>query len=139
MDGVKGFAAIFEHLLYELLGLLVPGAATVLLIASVWSSTSWNQALAFADRAPWIAIGVAYLVGYVVQGISRPVTSLVELLLRGPVIVGSALLGWGGSKVTETPAWMAGSCLWLSDAKTPARIWASAGGAAGGSARGRTR
>jgi hypothetical protein len=94
MDGVKGFAAIFEHLLYELLGLLVPGAATVRLVASVWSSTSWDQALAFADRAPWIAIGVAYLVGYVVQGISRPVTSLVELLLRGPVIVGSALLGW---------------------------------------------
>jgi hypothetical protein len=93
MDGVKGFAEIFEHLLYELLGLLVPGAAMVLLIASVWSSNSWDQALAFADRTPWIAGGVAYLVGYVVQGISRPVTTLVELLFRAPALAVGALLG----------------------------------------------
>jgi hypothetical protein len=101
MDGVKGFADIFEHLLYELLGLLVPGAAMVLLVASVWSSTSWDQALAFADRIPWIAGGVAYLVGYVVQGISRPVTTLVDVLLRSPAIAAGALLGLAAPRLRE--------------------------------------
>jgi hypothetical protein len=106
MEGVKGFAEILEHLVYELFGLLLPGAAMALLVARVWSTTSWQQALTFADNQPWLAFGAAYLVGYVVQGISRPTTTLLEALLRLPGRLLGSLIGLIAPKFrTRLRAW----------------------------------
>jgi hypothetical protein len=90
VDGLKGIAEVIEHILYEVLGLLLPGACFVLAVAYVWGGTTWADALRFACEQPWIAGGAAYLLGFVVQGLSRPVTGATEWILRSP----ARLLTW---------------------------------------------
>jgi hypothetical protein len=91
VDALKGIAEVVEHILYELLGLLIPGACFALSVAFVWGAPEWTRALRFADEQPLIALGAAYLLGFVVQGISRPVTVSFEWLAQRP----ARLLSWG--------------------------------------------
>jgi hypothetical protein len=84
MNGLKGIAEVAEHLLYEALGLLVPGAAFGLGVAAAAGGGSWDLLLDFVAEHPWLATGGAYVLGYPVQAISRPVVTLFESLLRLP-------------------------------------------------------
>ncbi len=84
MEGLKAVAEVIDHVLYELLGLFLPGAAFVLLLAYVAGGETWTEALRLSAAHPWIAFGGAYLLGYAVQGISRPVVDAVGWVLGRP-------------------------------------------------------
>jgi len=84
MDGLKGIAEVLEHILYEFLGLIVPGAALVLVIAGIVGDPWWTMLLTFVDKHPWLSLGGAYVLGYPVQGVSRPVTTIFGWLLPLP-------------------------------------------------------
>lgn len=88
---MKGIAEVVEHLLYEALGLLVPGALFALAATVAVVPDAWPHMMEFAV-AHWIVAGIAaYAVGYVVQGISRRVTSwwdaALVLPMRGAVLL----------------------------------------------------
>jgi hypothetical protein len=85
MDELKGFADVAKHLLYETLGLLVPGAALVAAMAITIGGNPLNGLLAFMDSHRWLALFGAYVMGYVVQGVSRPVTTVADTVLGAPV------------------------------------------------------
>lgn len=97
MDDVKGFAEIAKHLLYETLGLLVPGAAFVTAIVIAVGGDAPDRTLVFASAHHWLAVLGTYVVGYVVQGISRPITTIAERVLQSPAmllrLIGRAGLG----------------------------------------------
>lgn len=84
MEGLKGLAEVLDHILYELLALLIPGAAFVLLVAWLLGPGAWADATGFMREQVWVALGAAYLLGYAVQGVSRPVVGAVERALRLP-------------------------------------------------------
>lgn len=84
MDGLKGIADVVEHILYEILGLLVPGGALVFAVAAVLGGAWWNMLLQFIDAHVWISLIAAYVLGYPVQAISRPVTRIFGSLVLLP-------------------------------------------------------
>lgn len=84
MDGVKGFAEVAKHILYETFGLLIPGGLSALAVAAAVDSSWLALLLAFARENPWLALGGAYVLGYLVQALSRPVNVIGEWILRSP-------------------------------------------------------
>lgn len=84
MDGLKGIADVVEHILYEILGLLVPGGALVFAIASILGGIWWNMLLQFISDHEWLFLIAAYVLGYPIQGISRPVTRVFGSLVLLP-------------------------------------------------------
>ena len=107
MEALKGIAEIIDHILYELLALLIPGAAMALITAWILGPESWKDVVEMAGKQPWIAGGAAYLLGYAVQGVSRPVVGGFAWVLRRPARVlwwlartlvpgqEARLIGWG--------------------------------------------
>lgn len=93
MDPLKSIAEIWEHILYEVLGLIVPGAALVLVIARIVGDPWWSVLLMFVNEHPWLSLGGAYVLGYPVQGVSRPVTAIFGWLLLLPWRLLLLLLG----------------------------------------------
>jgi len=93
MNGLKGFAAMAEHILYETLGLVIPGGMFALGIGGALGDEAWTQMLAFGRDHPWVSLAAAYVLGYPVQGISRPVTTVFEWILRlpGRLVIGTVL------------------------------------------------
>lgn len=84
VDNLKGIAEVIEHILYELLGLFVPGSVFVLTIARILGQPGWDQLLQFITDHPLLALLGAYVLGYPLQGISRPVTTIFQRLLLFP-------------------------------------------------------
>jgi hypothetical protein len=84
MDNLKGIAEVIEHILYELLGLFVPGSIFVLTIAGILGQPQWDLLLQFINNHPLLALLGAYVLGYPLQGISRPVTTVFQWLLLFP-------------------------------------------------------
>lgn len=93
MDGLKGFAEVAEHILYETFGLLVPGGAFALAIAAALGGEALGALIVFVANHPWLSLAGAYVLGYPVQGISRPITEAFEWLLRlpGRLLIGGLL------------------------------------------------
>lgn len=98
MDSLKGIAEVIDHILYEVLGLLVPGAATLLGISRLLGPDSWQAVVAFGEDRLWIALGISYVLGYVVQGLSRPIVGLFDWLLGLP----AKILGWPFLQLSRT-------------------------------------
>lgn len=92
MDGLKGFAEVAKNILYETFGLLIPGGLAALAIARVIDQRWLNTALAFTHGNPWLAIGGAYVLGYLVQALSRPINAIAESVLQLPARI-LALVG----------------------------------------------
>jgi len=90
MDPLKSVADVVEHVLYETLGLLLPGALLLVGVAAAVGGETFQQVLAAAGAHPWLSILAAYLAGYVVQGVSRPLVGAAAWLLRLP---GRGLVG----------------------------------------------
>lgn len=90
MDALKGIAEVIDHILYELLGLVIPGAATLLGVSWLLGTDTWTAVTTFGEKRLWLAVGVVYVLGYMVQGISRPVVGLLDWLLGLP----ARALGW---------------------------------------------
>lgn len=90
VDALKGIAEIIDHVLYEILALFIPGATMALTTAWLLGPDTWNAAVALTTAQPWIAGVAAYLLGYVVQGFSRPVVAVLEWILQRP----ARLLRW---------------------------------------------
>src|SRR4051812_5361514 len=84
MDGLKGLAEVAKHILYETFGLLIPGAIAALAIAGVVEIDWLNALLTFARANAWLALGGAYVLGYLVQALSRPINAMAEGLFRLP-------------------------------------------------------
>jgi hypothetical protein len=84
MDSLKGIADVIEHILFELLGLLIPGTVFALTIAGLLGQPWPDLLLQFTAERPWLAFPAAYVLGYAVQGISRPVTTSFAWLLLLP-------------------------------------------------------
>ena len=93
MEGLKAIVDGIERLLYEALGLVVPGAALVLAVAYILAGPEWSDLLTFIDGHTWLAIGAAYVLGYAIQGISRPVTTALGWLLFLPIWLMLAVAG----------------------------------------------
>jgi hypothetical protein len=83
---------VAKHLLYETLGLLVPGAAFVACISIAIGGNELAGLLAFTESHRWLALFGAYVIGYVVQGVSRPVTTVTETILGAPVVLVRAMI-----------------------------------------------
>lgn len=93
MDSLKDIADGLENLLYEVLGLLVPGSAVVFAIAGGLGSPWWEILIQFVSDHPWLSFGGAYVLGYPVQSVSRPVTTLFAWLCCLPFHFILALIG----------------------------------------------
>ena len=98
VDGLKGFAEIAKHILYEVLGLLVPGGTFALAVA--WAiEPGWASVLLrLGEQHTWLALGGAYILGYPVQSLSRPATTIFEWVLTRP----AALLRLVGRVLPES-------------------------------------
>lgn len=94
MDGLRGIIHVAEYVLYETLGLLMPGAAFTLALAAAVGGGWWDVLIEFADEHPWLAVGGAYVLGYPVQGISRPIITTFEWLFRLPGRVVTGIVLW---------------------------------------------
>ena len=84
MEGIKGIAEVLEHVLYEVLGLLVPGGVFAFAIAAALGEPWFSQLLSLVEQHPWLSLAGMYVLGYPIQGISRPVTSIFEGLILWP-------------------------------------------------------
>ncbi len=93
MEGLKAIVDSIERLLYEVFGLAVPGAAIVLAVVRVLGDPWWSDLLSFIDSRTWLAVSAGYVLGYVVQGISHPVTITFGWLLFLPVRLVLILIG----------------------------------------------
>lgn len=117
MDGLKGFAEVAEHILYEVLGLLIPGGAFALAVSAALGGEAWTTLLVFGRQHPWLSLAGAYVLGYPVQGISRPVTVTSEWLLRFPgrLVIGTILRlvpqrprRWAKGRLMAFERWLTG-------------------------------
>jgi hypothetical protein len=86
MDGLKGFAEVAKHILYETFGLLIPGGILALVVALMSGPDTFAAALRFGDAHPWLATTGAYVLGYPVQALSRPLTTAFEWILLLPFV-----------------------------------------------------
>lgn len=84
MDTFKGIADVLEHVIYETFGLLVPSAVLVFGGAAALGEGAWSNVLAFASDHPAIALGATYLVGYPLQGLSRPLMNVADAIFSAP-------------------------------------------------------
>lgn len=84
MDGLKGFAEVAKHILYETFGLLLPGGLALLAVAGAVDPGLARAAIAFGRENTWLALGAAYVLGYPLQALSRPVTVAAEAILTAP-------------------------------------------------------
>lgn len=84
MDAVKGIADVVEHVLYETLGLLLPGAVLLLAVTAAWNPAAGANLIEVSGDHPWFALLAAYLAGYVVQGLSRAIVVTADALLSAP-------------------------------------------------------
>lgn len=84
MGDLKGFAEIAEHLIYEALGLLLPGVAAALLAVAVLAPEAWGPTMTFGSARTALVLAGAYALGYVVQSLSRPVCNLTGWALARP-------------------------------------------------------
>jgi hypothetical protein len=99
MDGLKGFADIAKHLLYETFGLLIPGGVLAFGAAWVLGPKNWSAWLAFISDHPLLTLVAAYLLGYPLQSLSRPIITIAEWVLVSP----TRLLGLIGRTVLSQP------------------------------------
>ncbi|MDB4873808.1 MAG: hypothetical protein JWM41_254 [Gemmatimonadetes bacterium] len=97
MDGLKGFAEVAKHILYETFGLLIPGGLGALTVVAAVAPSWLALLLAFARANPWLALGGAYVLGYLVQALSRPANAIGEWILQSP----SRLIVLAGRLVPE--------------------------------------
>jgi hypothetical protein len=83
MDDLKGLAEVVDRLVYEALGLVVPGAALIIAgmfvlgIDAAWAATA-------AGEHPWLAAGACWVVGLALQGASAPITVAADFLFTLP-------------------------------------------------------
>lgn len=82
VDQLSGIADVAEHLLYEAVGLLIPGALLLFAGAAALGHGAWAAILELSSQHPWLTVGGAYALGYPLQGISRPVTNVSRLPFR---------------------------------------------------------
>ena len=114
MNDLKGLAEVADRLIYEALGVLLPGAALVLVQTAVLFPESWSAILAFGSAHPWITAGGCYAAGYVVQSLSRPVCNVTRWVVRlGPrAVLGIVSLVspnariWLATKAKATAQWL---------------------------------
>ncbi len=72
MEIVRGIADAFEHLLYETLGLLLPGLSVLLLGGAIWlPQVDAARFLASLESHQLLVLMSAYVVGYAVQGVAQ--------------------------------------------------------------------
>jgi hypothetical protein len=81
MDNLKGLTEVVQQLVYETIGLLLPGALAVVAVSAAIAPGEVRGLFDWAGRLPVPAVGLAYVLGYVVQGLSRPVTQGAEDVL----------------------------------------------------------
>jgi hypothetical protein len=83
MDALKGVADAVEHLIYEALGILLPGLAAVIAAVVLWLPHAGAlQAFAWMEAHQVHVLVGAYVLGYAVQGISHSVTRPMLRALR---------------------------------------------------------
>jgi hypothetical protein len=87
VNDFKGLAEIADRLIYEVIALLLPGMMFALFVAGTMATLflgpdTLHTALIFGDNHGIISCAVCYALGYVVQGLSRPVVRPLERLLR---------------------------------------------------------
>jgi hypothetical protein len=78
MSDFKDIADVADRLIYEVIALLLPGTLFALLILAVtgpevMGADGWSRGMRFASEHVVIMTAVAYALGYVVQGLSRPI------------------------------------------------------------------
>jgi hypothetical protein len=100
MSGFKDIADVADHLIYEVIALLLPGALLGLLFIGVLGPdvagiNAWRDALNFVSSHEVIAAAISYSFGYVVQGLSRPVTHRLDAVLK-----------WLGRSVNRPRIWL---------------------------------
>lgn len=75
MDALKGVADAVEQLIYEALGILVPGLAAVMAAMVLWLPHPHAlRAFAWMEAHQVHVLVGAYVLGYAVQGIAHPLT-----------------------------------------------------------------
>jgi hypothetical protein len=92
VEGLKGIAEIVEYVLYEVVGLIIPGTCFALGVSYAWDPAAAADLLRIASDWPWVSVVSTYVLGLAVQGVSRPVTAVFGGLLKLPWV----LIGWGG-------------------------------------------
>lgn len=81
MEIVRGVADAFEHLLYETLGLLLPGLSVLLLGAAIWlPQVDATRFLASLESHQLLVLMSAYVLGYAVQGVAQCGARLTRVL-----------------------------------------------------------
>jgi len=116
MNDLKGLADVVDHLVYEVIGLLLPGSIILLVSVAVVLPEQWSGALGFAGLHPWIAVGAAYTAGYLLQSLSRPICNLTSWALTTvPRLsvwflrrVSQGAHGWLKEKTSSLGRWLIG-------------------------------
>lgn len=85
MEDLKGLAEVADRLVYEALGLVVPGAAFIIAVMLVLGADAAAWAATSAGEHPWLAAGACWVVGLVLQGASAPITVAADFLLTLPL------------------------------------------------------
>jgi hypothetical protein len=87
VEGLKGIAETIEYILYEVAGLIVPGACFALGVAYAWDPAAAGDLLRLGNEWWWLALAAAYVLGLALQGVSRPITSIFSGVLKLPWIL----------------------------------------------------
>lgn len=83
MEALKGVTDALEHLIYETLGILLPGLAAVIAAVVLWLPHAGAlRALTWMEAHQVLVLVGAYVLGYAVQGIAGPVSRPVLRTLR---------------------------------------------------------
>lgn len=84
MEGLKGIAEVVEYILYEVVGLIIPGTCFALGVSYAWDPAAAADLLRIGEEWWWVSLVAAYVLGMALQGVSRPITSLFAGLLKLP-------------------------------------------------------
>jgi len=87
VEGLKGIAEIVEYVLYEVVGLIIPGTCFALGVSYAWDPAAAADLLRIASDWPWVSVVSTYVLGLAVQGISRPTTAVFGGLLNLPWVL----------------------------------------------------
>lgn len=103
VDAVKSATDALREIVYDVVGLLLPAAALIAMLAYVISADAGARVIAYAEAHAWLTVAGAYLLGNPLQAISRPVTRVLRLVARA---AGGALpwlahrVGWNTGERT---------------------------------------
>jgi len=111
-----------EQTVYETLGLAMPGVTAWFVVLCITAPERLPEVLRLIEAHRWLALGAAYLSGYPVQSVSRPVVNLTRAALGLPGKAVTAVIAWvSPSAAASVGGFVSSRWGWLKSGHAPKR------------------